>query len=329
VRSRLVPVVILAVVVAIAAVLIWGSGELREPTPIGSPLPSGSAPVGSPVGSPFGAAASGGQPAFGRVYLVVFENHGFDAVVNGSEMPYLKGLIKQGALATAYSAITHPSQPNYIALFSGDLHGITDDGNHNLTAPNLADQLEARGKTWAVSAENLPEGCFRGASASGGADGPGTYARKHEPAISFLSISRNPARCARITNLSSFDPSRADFQLIVPNLCHDAHDCSLAVADKWLAVFAPKILDSAAFKSNGVLFVTFDEAQKGVPNSVALVAVGPSVRVGTTTTQAGNHYSLLRTIEDNWSLGCLARACSTEPLRTLFMAGPAVVMPHQ
>ncbi len=314
------PVVVLAVVVAVGAVLIWGSAELREPAPIGS-APVGS-PFGSPVGSPFGAAASGGQPTFGHVYLIVFENHGFDAVVNGSEMPYLKGLIRRGALATAYTAITHPSQPNYIALFSGDLHAITDDGNYNVNAPNLADQLEARGKTWAVAAENVPEGCFPGATASGGPDGPGTYARKHEPAISFVSISGSPDRCARIQNLSSFDPGRADFQLIVPNLCHDAHDCSLAVADKWLADFAPRILDSAAFKGDGVLFVTFDEAESRGPNVVPLVAVGPSVRAGTTTAQASNHYALLRTIEDNWSLGCLARACIAEPLRTLFQTAP-------
>ncbi len=317
-------VVVLAVLVAIVAVLIWGSAELREPPPIGSP-PVGSpfgSPFGSPVGSPFGAAASGGQPAFGHVYLIVFENHGFDAVVNGSEMPYLKGLIRRGALATAYSAISHPSQPNYIALFSGSTHGVTDDGNHNIDAPSLADQLDAHGRTWAVTAENVSEGCFPGATADGGPDGPGTYARKHEPAISFVSIRRDPARCARIANLSSFDAGRADFQLIVPNLCHDAHDCSLAVADKWLAGFAPRIVDSAAFKGDGVLFVTFDEAESRGPNVVPLVAVGPSVRVGATTAQVGNHYSLLRTIEDNWSLGCLARACSVEPLRTMFRAGP-------
>jgi hypothetical protein len=92
VRSRFVPVVVLAVLVAIVAVLVWGSAELRESPPIGS---------NAPVGSPFGAAASGGQPTFGHAYLIVFENHGFDAVVNGSQMPYLKGLIKRGALATA------------------------------------------------------------------------------------------------------------------------------------------------------------------------------------------------------------------------------------
>ena len=319
-RSRLVPVVALAVLVAVVAVLIWGSAELREPAPIGSPPVS--SPFGSPAGSPFGAAASGGQPAFGHVYLIVFENHGFDAVVNGSQMPYLKGLIKRGALATAYAAITHPSQPNYIALFSGDLHAITDDGNHNIDAPNLADQLDAHGRTWAVTAENVPEGCFPGATADGGPDGPGTYARKHEPAISFVSISRRPDRCARIQNLSSFDPGAADFQLIVPNLCHDAHDCSLAVADKWLADFAPRILESAAFQRDGVLFLTFDEAERRGPNVVPLVAVGPSVRAGTTTAQPSNHYSLLRTIEDNWSLGCLAHACIAEPLRTLFQAAP-------
>jgi phosphatidylinositol-3-phosphatase len=302
---------LILVAIAVVAVAIRVVQERRENPPVGSPVPAG---------SPFGSAAAGGQPLFGHVYLVILENHGYDAVVKGKQMPYLQSLIAKGGLATAYQAVSRPSQPNYIALFSGDVQDVDDDNVHNIDAPNLADQLEAKGKSWSVSAENVPAGCFTGATAKGGRDGAGTYARKHEPAISFTSISRNAARCAHIHDVTAFDPAEADFQLIVPNLCNDAHDCPLSTADAWLSKLVPKILDSDAFKKDGLLIVTFDEAEGRQPNHVPLVAVGPSVRPGTTSSAATTHYSLLRTIEDNWGLGCMARSCSAPDLGSLFTA---------
>jgi hypothetical protein len=319
-RAKLPATVALIVAIAVIAVVGWQLYEQRQgepsPIPIGTPLPAA---------SPFGSAAAGGQPVFGHAYLIVLENHGYDTVVKGSQMPYLKGLIARGALATNYEAVARPSQPNYIALFAGDTFGIDDSNNHDMDADNLADQLEAKGRTWSVSAENYPGNCFRGATASGGRDGNGTYARKHNPAISFLSISRNPARCAHIHDLTAFDPADADVQMIIPNLCNDAHDCPLSTADQWLSRIVPKILDSATFKKDGVLFVTFDEAESRQENHVPLVAVGPAIRPGTTYPDNANHYALLRTLEDNWGLGCLARACRSSNLGGLFTphASPA------
>ena len=310
-RWRIVLVVVIAIVVVVLVVSGRVIQEGRENPPVGTPVPAG---------SPFGSAAAGGQPVFGHVYLIVLENHGYDSVVRGTQMPYLRSLIAKGGLETAYQGVSRPSQPNYIALFSGDVQDIDDDGIHNINAPNLADQLEGKGKSWSVSAENVPGGCFTGATAKGGRDGPGTYARKHEPAISFVSISRNPTRCARIHDLTAFDPAEADFQLIVPNLCNDAHDCPLSTADAWLSKLVPKITGSDAFKKDGLLIVTFDEAESRQANHVPLVALGPSVRPGTTSNTPTTHYSLLRTIEDNWGLGCLALTCSARNLGGLFTA---------
>jgi acid phosphatase len=311
-RIRPAVVLLLVAAVAITAVVAWAISEQREgesPLPVGTPLPAA---------APFGSAAAGGQPIFGHAYLVVLENHGYDTVVEGSQMPYLKTLIARGALATKYDAVARPSQPNYIALFGGDTFGIDDDNNHDIAGDNVADQLEAKGRTWSVSAENYPGNCFRGATARGGRDGNGTYARKHNPAISFLSISGSPARCARIHDLAAFDPAEADFQMLIPNLCNDAHDCPLSTADQWLSRILPKILDSATFRKDGLLIVTFDEAESRQENHVPLVAVGPSIRAGTAYADDANHYSLLRTFEDNWGLGCLARACRSSNLGALF-----------
>lgn len=268
----------------------------------------------------FGPPPSAGPlPSFGRVYLIVLENHPYDEVIRDSDAPYLNSLAGQGALATAYYAVERPSQPNYIALFSGDTHGMTDNNVQDLGAPNLADQLEAGGRTWSVTAENVPDGCFAGEFASDGRDGPGTYARKHEPAISFTSISGNPARCGRIHDLTAFDPAEADFQLIVPNLCHKAHDCDLSVADQFLAGFVPRILDSAAFQDRGVLFITFDEGDRDDAR-IPLIVVGQGVRPGTRSADVGTHYAWLRTVQDAWGLSCLAKSCDAGNLSGLFQA---------
>lgn len=157
--------------------------------------------------------------------------------------------------------------------------------SHDDAALHRFDQIEAAGKTWSVFAENVPLNCYTGATAADGEDGPGTYARKHEPAISFPSIQTNSSRCARIADFTHFSPSAADFELIVPNLCHDMHDCSIQAGDSFLRGFVPKILQSAAWQQGGVLFIT---------------------------------YSLLHTVENAWGLGCLQNTCAANDLREFF-----------
>ncbi|HYL41691.1 MAG TPA: alkaline phosphatase family protein, partial [Candidatus Binatus sp.] len=152
---------------------------------------SGAAPsVGGPVtGIPVAIASAAlpvasGIPAFGHVFVLVMENKGFGAVIGNPVAPYINGLADRYGLATAYTAVSHPSEPNYLALWSGSTQGVVDDGIHDFASgATLGDQVLASGRSWHVAAENVPLGCFRGSSASGGEDGGGTYARKHEPAI--------------------------------------------------------------------------------------------------------------------------------------------------
>ncbi len=258
-------------------------------------------------------------PARGHVWVVIFENKGKDRIIGASEAPFFNELIKQGAVADEFQAVAHPSFPNYLAMVSGSTHGILDNEDHTVDAPSLFDQLDSVGRTWGVSAENVPDGCFQGTTASGGPDGPGTYARKHEPAISFHSIVSDPARCARIDDLSSFTAGGADFQIIVPNLCHDMHDCSVAEGDAWLRSFVPRITDSPAFKSDGLLVITFDEDDRGdVDNDIATVVVGPGIKPGFVSYVPHTHYSLLRTIQGAFALPCLAASCDANTLGELF-----------
>jgi phosphatidylinositol-3-phosphatase len=207
-----------------------------------------------------------------------------------------------------------------LALWSGSTQGVTDDGIYNLPGNNLVDELEAKGKSWQVFAQNVPLNCYTGATASGGEDGSGTYARKHEPAVSFTDTSGNAARCAKITDFSHFDPAAADYELIVPNLCNDMHDCSVAVGDSFLKGFIPTILNSAAWQQGGVLFLTWDEGSTSTNGGgkVATVVIAPTVPAGYTSSTAHNHYSLLHTIETAWGLGCLNNSCTANDLREFF-----------
>ena len=279
----------------------------RTSTALLSPPPGSDAPV----------------PPFKHLWLIVLENKTYDQIVGVKAAAYLNDLFGTSGLATRYQAVAHPSQPNYLALFSGSTQGVSDDKPHELTAPTIADQLEAAGKTWRVYAENVPAGCDRSATAHDGPDGSGTYARKHEPAISFASISGNPARCANIVPFKGFDPAAADFELIVPNLCNDMHDCSVAVGDAWLRGFLPTITGSAGYRDRGVVVITFDEGADGTnpPNRIATIVSSPLVVPGMRSTVPHTHYSLLRTIQDGFGLDCLAESCSANTLGEFF-AGP-------
>jgi hypothetical protein len=260
-------------------------------------------------------------PAFSHVWLVVLENTGYDRIVGASEAPYLNGLIDRYGLAEAYQAVARPSQPNYLALFSGSTHGVEDNDVHDIDAPTIVDQLEGAGRTWRAYAENLPPDCFLGPTASGGPDGPGTYARKHMPALSFTTITGDPDRCALVSDLSGFAPANSDFAFIVPNLCHAMHDCSVAEGDAWLADFLPRIIDSPAFAADGLLVVTFDEgdADANGPGRVATIVVAPGV-AGIRSNVAHDHFGLLRTVEDAWGLGCLEESCGAQALTEFFAA---------
>jgi hypothetical protein len=288
---------------------------------IGSPSASPATPASAipASASPSGSGAASAIPPFAHVYLLMMENKEYGKVVGNPSAPFLSDLIARSALATNDHAITHPSQPNYVALVAGSTLGVRDDGKHDLDAPNLFDQIEAAGRSWAVFAQNVPLGCFRGSDATDGPDGPGKYVRKHNPAISFQSITGNPARCARITDFSHFDPAAADFEMIIPNMCNDMHDCPVSTGDAFLRSFVPRIMDSPAF-ADSVLFITWDEGttNEGGGGQVALVATSPLARPGRTSSRAHDHYSLLHTIEEAWGLPCLSNACQANDLADLF-----------
>ena len=331
--------------VAVAVALIVAACGNAAPTPSAGPTAAAStsspsaAPTAAPTASPGPSPTPTptptptaiptpslieGIPAFAHIYLIIMENKEYGGIVGSKAAAYENGLIARYGLATNMYAETHPSEPNYIAMTSGGLQGVRSDGHYDLSVPSVFDQIEAAGHTWRVYAQDYAGGCSTASVAGGFVDGPGLagqYARKHNPAISYRSISRNPTRCANITHLAGFNPAAADFEMIVPNIFNDMHTSScatcsaIAAGDRFLRAFAPSIINSPSF-ADSVLFITWDEGgtSRGGGGHIATIAISPGMTPGSRYAGPANHYSLLRTIEDAWGMPYLGQAATTTPL---------------
>ena len=243
---------------------------------------------------------------------IVLENHSFAQVAGTS--PYLNRLAAACGLADNYSAITHPSLPNYIAMTSGDTAGITDDCTScSVATSSIFEQVGRRG--WRAYQESMPGAGFTG--------GPsGTYAKKHNPAAYYTQIAPsyalNAVPLGTTTAGALISDLRANrlprYSFVTPNLCNDEHDCEISVGDAWLARWVPKILASRSYKTGSTaLFITYDEGEgEGKDNHVYTVVVSPFTRKGTVSHVAYTHYSLLKTQESLLGLRCLAHACDPE-----------------
>ncbi|MFI5523548.1 alkaline phosphatase family protein [Streptomyces platensis] len=260
------------------------------------------------AGNGFGAeAAAAAVPTPDYVVVVVFENHAYDQVMGSSSAPYLNSLASGGASLTASYAETHPSQPNYYALFSGDTQGVTDDSCVDpgfSDAPNLASELTAAGKSWASYNESLPaEGSTTCKS--------GTYAQKHNPWFGFSNVSTGSAH--------TFDAFPTDFSklptvsFVVPNLCSDMHDCSVSTGDTWVKNHLKSYADWAK-THNSLLLVTFDEDNRLSGNRIPTVLYGQPVQAGSTSATTYNHYDVLRTLEDMYGTSHAGRAADAKDI---------------
>jgi hypothetical protein len=126
------------------------------------------------------------------------------------------------------------------------------------------------------------------------------------------------------TSSGAFEQDLADDQLpafafVTPNLCNDMHDCSVSTGDAWLKSWLPKIFSSAAYsRGRTAVVVTFDEDDDTGGNLVSTIVVAPSVPAGTTSEQAFDHYSLLRTTEEMLGLGQIGNAVTATSMRSAF-----------
>ena len=215
----------------------------------------------------------------------------------------------------------------------------------------VADQLHDHGLTWRGYMEDMNTACRHPAANSQDgtqqAEVGDQYAARHNPFVYFKSLTstdqcrRHDVSLGHLTNdLASISTTR-NLSYITPNLCNDAHDSpcvdgrpgGLVTADAWLRKWVPKILASPAYQANGLLVVTFDEADTEStdgadaccgegpgPNAplpgifgpgggrTGTVLVSPFLKANTWNNTGYNHYSLLRTLENLFGLSKLGYA---------------------
>jgi len=298
----------------------------------------GPGPTPTPTPTPTATAtASAGGGDIRHVIWVLFENQEASAI-NATSAPYFTSFASTYANFTNMYALTHPSLPNYIAMWSGSTQGITDDGTYNLNVPNLSSQLTAAGKDWASFAQNYPgspSNCAKGSSYAGtSADGPGlvgTYVRRHNPPMDFTSVSGSASECAKIQPLRNFDPT-VDFALVVPNLYNDMHDAApgstggnaaaIRQGDDFLRAFVPMVTSSPDW-AHTLLIVTFDEGTTSAGpggGHIYTAAAAPWLSHETISTTY-DLYDILRTTEHIFGLGYLGNAGSATTISELLPSG--------
>ncbi len=258
------------------------------------------------------SASPSAVPHIDHVVVVVLENHSFQQALT---MPYLMSLASTGAILEDSHGVTHPSQPNYLALWAGGTFGVTGNicpppGSPYATE-NLGHACEAAGVTWGAYSENLP---FAGSDTC---DTVGfLYARKHEPWTHFSNLTHLNERPFEDLAVAESLGTLPALSFVIPNACHDAHDCPLAVADLWLSQYVPRMLQSVG--PNGIVVVTFDEDDNLSGNRIFTTFVGGPVKAGYASLYPTSHYTILRTLCDALGLAPFGLAAAESALTDIW-----------
>jgi phosphatidylinositol-3-phosphatase len=235
-------------------------------------------------------------PAFKHVFVVVEENNNYSSVMGNSSMPYLNGLAKTYGLGTQYYANTHPSIGNYFMLTTGQIITNNDGYTGTVTSDNVVRHLMTAGKTWKSYEESLPYAGYIQPDV-------GLYARRHCPLSFFSDVVNSSSEKLNLVAFTQFATDLANghlpqYSFITPNLCNDAHNCSLATADGWLKKNIAPLIASNTFKNGGLLIILFDEsANDGTHGGgrVAWVAVSSQFsKLGYKSTTLYQHQNTLR-----------------------------------
>lgn len=245
------------------------------------------------------------QDSTSKVVVIVLENTDYNHA--SKEMPFQR-MAEAGAVFTQFSAVATVSQPNYIALTSGDMWGVDNNKPHDLKVRHLGDLLEEKNLDWRAYGDDYPGdgkvgNCFTQKENR-------RYVRKHFPFVSYVNVSTNPDRCAKLLDSKYFERdvlsgNLPEFSLFTPSMDNDGHDTGVSYAARWFSTkMFPLMSSEQGRKITWIL--TFDESV-GRDYHILTIAVGPRIKAGSKINEAYNHYSLLRTFEELWGLDSLGR----------------------
>ena len=256
-----------------------------------------------------------------HIVLVFEENHAYSQIINSPDAPYTNRLAAQGALFTQSFGLTHPSQPNYLALFSGSTQSITDNScPHSFTTPNLGHALLAAGLTFAGYSEDLP-------SVGSIVCSEGHYARKHNPWVNWQDSAANGLTTTTNLPMTSFPTeynALPTVSIVVPNQMNDMHSGKdsemIRAGDRWLRDRLDAYVQWAQ-QHNSLLIVTWDEDNGKENNRIATLFIGPMVQAGHYG-QRITHYHVLRTIEDLYGLSHSGASAVAAPILHIWKSAP-------
>jgi acid phosphatase len=260
-------------------------------------------------------------PSGHKVMVILEENHSQAEAI--TLMPHLASWAATYGKATAYTAATHPSLPNYLAIAGGSTFGVADDNppsSHPISGDSVFDQtvnLGLRAKTYA---EGMTSNCMQ--------SNTGRYAVKHNPWAYFNGTAQRASCNASDVPLGTTSAGNLlndinagnlpNTGMMIPDLCNDAHDCPLTTADDWLGGWVPKLMAGPDYTSgNLTIVITFDEDDSSAGNNIAFVAIDPRLN-SKVVTDAANHYSLTRWLDANVGAPLLRNAATASDLRTAF-----------
>ena len=244
-----------------------------------------------------------------HIVIVMEENHAYKKIIGNSGAPYMNSLARRGATFLQSYGVTHPSQPNYIALFSGSTQGVSDDRcPYRFSEPNLATELKNKGLSFTGFSEDLPSVGYKGCRS-------GAYYRKHSPWVNFTNVSAEVNQ--PMTSFPKDFSKLPTVSFVIPNINHDMHNGTIQAADRWLKQTIDPYVNWAK-THNSLLIVTWDEDDFTKSNHIPTFMVGPMVKKGQYQ-QRINHYSVLRTIEEMYGLPLIGKSQVAKPIDNIWL----------
>ncbi len=247
-----------------------------------------------------------------HLVIVIEENKAYSEIIGNPDAPYINALAEQGALFSRSFGVAYPSQPNYLALFSGSTQGITNNScPHTFSGDNIASELIRAGWSFGSYSESMPAMGYTGCK-------HGSYERKHNPCVNWQGVNVPASLNMSFAAFPREYGNLPTVSIVVPDMENDMHDGSIRKGDDWLKHHLGPYVEWAT-THNSLLIVTWDEDDRRSKNRIPTIFVGPMVRPGVYNRRI-DHYDVLRTLEEMYGLRFLGKSEDATPITDVWTA---------